>query len=122
VELFLTVFLGGRGRGRAGKGTCPQQVPLIGLAAVSQRSQLYYSAEYCTRLEVTQCLDLSLLDNILLFYLFFYPDRLPSRILLTPCDVYKTGVLVIVLQVEHKQIEQVKYDHRQKRYVVIDDL
>src|SRR5216683_333486 len=86
VELFLTVFLGlvveeveqANLKGlelELSDQTRTFKLALIGLrlAAVSQRSQLYYSTEYCTRLEVAQCPDVSLSPSwtISLFYLFF---------------------------------------------------
>ena|SRR6266851_5674887 len=104
---------------------------LIGLrlATISQRSQLYYSTEYCTRLKVTQFLNISpstfplLSPSWTISYFFF--------ITLTDSELYtvdavqclqKTRALIIVLQVEYIQLEQVKYDHRQKHYAVIDDM
>jgi len=133
VELFLTVFLGlvveevEQAKGlelELSDQTRTFKLALIGLrlAAVSPRSQLYYSTEYCTRLEVAQCPDVSLSPSwtISLFYLFFTVTDSESY---TVDDArgYKTGALIIVLQVEYIQLEQVKYDHRQKYHVVIDD-
>ena len=64
-------------------------------------------------------LPLSLFDNILLFLFYFTLTDSESY---TACGVYKSGALIIVLQVEYIQLEQVKYDHRQKHCVVIHDL
>jgi len=105
MDLFLTVFLGlAVEEVEHVKGLDLElsdqdldfKLVLIGLrlTTVSQRSQLY-----CRRLNARRSPSLPLGQY-----------------------VYKPGALIIVLQMEYIQLEQVKYDRRQKHYVVIDDL
>jgi len=92
------------------------KVALFGLRlaalSLSQRSQLY-----CRRLNARTSPSLPLRQ-----YLTFFVFTLTDSELYTACGVYKSGALIIVLQVEYIQLEQVKYDRRQKHYVVIGDL
>ena len=70
------------------------------------------------------CLPLSLLGNILLFLIVFtLTDSESYTVDAVRClQIRRSDHRLIVLQVEYIQLEQVKYDRRQKHYVVIDDL
>ncbi len=108
VELFLTVFLGlvveevEQAKGlelELSDQTRTFKLALIGLrlAAVSPRSQLYYSTEYCTRLEVAQCPDVSLSPSWTISFFFTVTDS--ELYTVDDARGYKTGALIIVLQV-----------------------